>query len=345
MGHGLQENDHMALAGNVAAWHGLGTLTGDDRDPETLHRAAKLDWKVAAWAKQAVNPDDESELLTLPSRAIVRLDTKEVLAEVGTTFTIVQNEEAKEFAKLCLRDDLDYPVEFETAGSLFNGRKVWYLACIGDDIEVPLETLGRGNADSYKQYLLVVNRHDGKGSFLALTTGVKVVCQNTMNFAIDQATNVFRIRHTPQISERIEDTQKALQIAFTYRDRFRELMTELEAESFERNELRDYAASVMSDMRTTLEDAKTRLRDARKDVEPLEADVNTIEHLFEEGPGNKGETKGDALNAITDFLDHHRRRYEGAKDARVRLEKRMDDTLWGDSARRKQRAVNLITRW
>jgi phage/plasmid-like protein (TIGR03299 family) len=67
--------------------------------------------------------------------------------------------------------------ELETAGVLKGGRKVWALACTGQEI------LLKGN-DQFKSYQLLATACDGTLATTAQFTSVQVVCNNTLQMAI-----------------------------------------------------------------------------------------------------------------------------------------------------------------
>jgi hypothetical protein len=64
--------------------------------------------------------------------------------------------------------------------------------------------------------------------------------------------------------------------------------------------------------------------------------------LFKIGDGNRGETRWDALNAITQWLDHKRRAY--APDDVGQRTKRLAFSWFGNGVDLKQRAVEMLVR-
>jgi Domain of unknown function (DUF932) len=80
-----------------------------------------------------------------------------------------------------------------------------------------------------------------------------------------------------------------------------------------------------------------KARQRRREVEQL---VN----LFEAGKGNSGESRWDAYNSVTEWLDHHRTRYRGASE-RIKAERKLESTLSGESYQKKSKALAILTRW
>ena len=87
------------------------------------------------------------------------------------------------------------------------------------------------NGETTENYLLVSSSHDGSHPIQASVTPVRVVCNNTLTFAIGhggrKAKQSFRIRHTQTTEGRVAEAREALGIAHTYLDAFEDEMKEL----------------------------------------------------------------------------------------------------------------------
>jgi phage/plasmid-like protein (TIGR03299 family) len=83
-----------------------------------------------------------------------------------------------------------------------------------------------GGIDKIDLYLMAWNTHDGTSSFQILVTPIRVVCQNTLTAAIQNAKSSYALRHTPQVTGKIQQARDALGITFKYAEAF-----EKEAES------------------------------------------------------------------------------------------------------------------
>ena len=122
-------------------------------------------------------------------QAVVREDTNEVLGMVGRRWKPCQNHEAFAFLDSLVGDQ---ELLYETAGALVRGERVWMMA------RMPKEMRIEGTDDVTRPYLLLANWHDGFGSLRCFFTGVRVVCQNTLNMASTQKAMAsgICIRHT-----------------------------------------------------------------------------------------------------------------------------------------------------
>ena len=133
-------------------------------------------------------------------RANVRSTDDAVLGVVSDRYRIVQNEEAFQFTD----DLLGEGVTYETAGSLQGGKKVWMLA------RLPRKYLIAG--DQVEPYLVIFNSHDGSSGVKVAMTPIRVVCQNTLNLALNTAKRSWTARHTENVLLRVQDARETLQL-------------------------------------------------------------------------------------------------------------------------------------
>jgi phage/plasmid-like protein (TIGR03299 family) len=179
MSAGLTDSDSM-FSVRVTPWHGIGAVL--DRPPATVGEAIEasgLGWDVAKEAIAIDRGDMPEADWSIPRceeipgyYATVRQDTREVLGIVGERYRIVQNHEAFAFIDQLLGSSIN----FETAGSLHGGRRVWVLATLPEHVEV--------GGDPVRPYVLLMNSHDGSTAVIAATTPIRVVCQNTLNWGL-----------------------------------------------------------------------------------------------------------------------------------------------------------------
>jgi hypothetical protein len=78
----------------------------------------------------------------------------------------------------------------------------------------------QGANDQTKLYLIVWTSHDGSVAVQAAVTPVRVVCQNTLNLAMRNAKQSFKIRHTQSVEGRIQVARETLGLALGYFDEF-----------------------------------------------------------------------------------------------------------------------------
>ena len=180
-------------------WHGLGTNVEEALSSEEALVAAGLDWNVV---QKKLYLEDWNCVQGF--YANVRDSDNRVLGVVTHRYRIVQNREAFAFTD----ELLGKGVRYETAGSLRGGRKTWILARLpkqyrlADDRVVP--------------YLVFCNSHDGSGSIKAAMTPVRVVCNNTLNLALQRADRIWTASHTGDMEGKLEDAKRTLFMAEHY---------------------------------------------------------------------------------------------------------------------------------
>jgi phage/plasmid-like protein (TIGR03299 family) len=67
-----------------------------------------------------------------------------------------------------------------------------------------------GYDDLIENYLFLTTSHDGSGSIIAAFTPVRIVCNNTLNAALCNCSNVIKIRHTANAIERLKEAHKVM---------------------------------------------------------------------------------------------------------------------------------------
>lgn len=213
MAHLIEEHDQMASANGITPWHQLGVVVDGTMDIDSAIRQSGLDWTVDK--RQVYVLDDNG--LTVPvdgAYSTCRIPNDDgsglflPLGTVGERYVPIQNREGFDVVG-ALADDGD--IEIETAGSLRNCRTTWVLAKVGDSITV--------HGEEHVPYLLFYNTHDGQGS-QALFTPTRVVCANTLDWAIKGQRNRFTFRHTGDINAKLAEARTALKMSFTYMDDF-----------------------------------------------------------------------------------------------------------------------------
>jgi len=277
-------------------WHGLGTrLTQPPTAAEAI-RAAHLEWRVA---KKQLYIGEEHR--PPPGRyAIVREDRwarneESIFGTVGQDYRPLQNVDAFHFFDPIVGTG---KAVYESAGALRSGQRVWVMARLLDDIEIT-------RRDTVARYLLLSNAHDATGSVQVKFTPVRVVCQNTLNQALERGPAI-RVAHTKEMQSRLSDAADDV-LATIQRhfdeigDRFRSM---LKIQMSEAN-LHAYLNSVYGDPPRSTDEKQFKRAVAQVKRDRLES-----ARLFVEGKGNDFEgvrgTLWAAYNGVTEYVDFHR---------------------------------------
>lgn len=149
--------------------------------------------------------------------ANVRSDTNEALGVVKGRYKVIQNTEAFDFVDGIVQNK-EVKCRYETAGSLFNGRKIFLL------VKLPNKLL---LGDKVENYLFFTNSHDGSSALTAGITNVRVVCNNTLQMALKEAPRTWTCRHTESILSKKAQAQQTLGLAVTYMDNMDKVAEEL----------------------------------------------------------------------------------------------------------------------
>lgn len=297
MAHNLEMQDGkvaFALRGEPA-WHGLAnaTFTEDDHvtTAEMLDSALLSGWDVRL--EQVTYP--EGYRSTKDSFLVVRTNPfdqlNDVLAVVGQRYHTYQNEQLFAFGD----NLLDGGGVWESAGSINDGRTVFGSMTLPREIVLDPS----GCADTVKSYLLVTTSHDGSSAIQAMTTPVRVVCQNTLNAALAGAKQSYKVRHTATAQGRVDQARTALGISFSYLDRFEE-----EARALFETAITDKQFNDIVEALYPTPDPQS----AKVSLTKHSNKIDIINDLYFSGQTNatiKGTAWG-AYNALTERIDYYR---------------------------------------
>ena len=201
--HGLLENDFMFSGRGEVPWHGIGAVLDGVLSSGEAIKEARLTWTV----EQSPVYTSTNWAEPIPGFvANVRSDTNEVLGIVSERYKIAQNKDLFAFADE-LVGNRRVKCTYETAGSLFNGRRVFLL------VNMPKRRIVE---DEYQPYLCLSNAHDGSACLQVFLTGIRVVCNNTLTAALNSAKRKISIRHLSIMEQRKEEALKAMGAASRY---------------------------------------------------------------------------------------------------------------------------------
>lgn len=320
----------MAYVGEVP-WHGLGVKVEPGLSGLDFLKAAGLDWEVELRPLHFRGAGFGTEFEVPDHFAVVR-EGVTPLGVVGSKFTPIQNRELFAIPGHLVREGA---ISWETAGALQDGRLVWSLA------KLPGFSITRkgGLRDAMEAYLLWTQRHDGQGGAIGGLTHVRVVCNNTLDAATgykgQRLQNRVSIRHTASGPALIAEASRIFGEVVTADQQSQAMFQELADQDFSLDRMRAFAAEFLNETRGVEEVATDKRL----------ANVEELVQFFAEGKGNTGESKWDAFNSVTEWLDHKRSVVKRTKDARAAAERRMQSTLLGAGYKDKGRALRLLTRY
>lgn len=212
---GIEVSDDRKLAAFASlrqpAWHNLGTVFDKPVTTDKMLELAHLkNWNLQFVSAQDVMPKYNfvKETLHVTRDNPFKKGQKDVLGTVGGRYRIFSNEEIFNFG-----DNLtNGRRRWETAGSINGGTTIFATLVQTDDIVLD----PNGSADTIRKYLMLTSSHDGSSTMLAKKVNIRVVCQNTLNVALKEHGDEFRIRHTDGMDTKLEDAKRALGFAEEY---------------------------------------------------------------------------------------------------------------------------------
>jgi len=216
MAHNLNLNEktgqYSFFTTQQKAWHGLGKVVENYPNSKEAIQFAGLDYTVEkrplfTYDSTNDHADPDTDIIIpeveVPNYfATIRNDTDQVLGVVGKDYEIVQNIDAFSFFDSIVNGD---GIQYETAGALGNGERIFITAKLPNYIRVAGE-------DLIEQYLFLTTSHDGFGSITAAFTPVRIVCNNTLNAALRNHSNAVKIRHTVNAKERLAQAHQLMGI-------------------------------------------------------------------------------------------------------------------------------------
>jgi len=300
-------------------WHKMGVkLDGPATAAEAI-AAAGLDWQVIQ--QEVYTRDTAGRFVAIEDkRAIVRADTGEVFTIMGKGYTPAQNNNS-----LGLLDDIvvQGAAVYHTAGSLFNGRKIWILLKLPDDIII-------NETDVIQPYILLSNSHDGTNALRIQLTPVRVVCFNTLRFATREKGGFYG-KHTKNLMQRAGQAREVLGLAEAYYEMFARKADQMLNTRLTVMDVQDYLQRVYQ-----FKPDKTYADQDHRVVAAYETTLDLLSHPTNTLGGMQG-TAWAAWNAVTYYVDHERVVRGDQRD-----DKRLDASWFGAGADIRQRAYDLL---
>lgn len=304
----------MAFTGERnAVWHRLGKQVPADLSPEQMMKAANCDWSVLTVPLTATVGDS---VIDTGHSALIRDRDNKVLDVVTEGWHPVQNREAFEF----FNDFIDAgDMQMDTAGSLHDGRVIWALAKIGKGFTI----LG---GDEIEGYLLFSNPHQFGRSVNVAFTPVRVVCNNTLTYALASVDELNKpnVRHSHRTKFNPERVQRMLGISQGILDRYKANAERLASIKYDDVTANEYLKRVFPVLTTKRESRKELSKSAERALE-----------IVETQPGAEFAPKSlwNLFNSVTYLTSNEYGRTDEA---------RMTSLFYGQNKQRNLKALDLV---
>lgn len=291
----------------------------------------------------SINFTLSKEQLISSHMATVRAETNTTLGVVGSSYGVVQNSKAFEFIDIITSGKLggDRPI-IETAGILGNGKRMYVSAKMPQDMYI------NGNSkDAVSDYILFTNSHDGSGAVTVLFTPVRVICQNTLNYALKTAQNKLIFKHTSRVGERLDWEKKenmeraiaVLKMHEKFKQSFLDSLVNLNTKLADVNkDTIRFAANVYVDAKQLklIEQNNFNVDTVAEISTRAKNQIAALRNTIESGIGQES-YKGTKLwlfNGLTTFFANEQK----YKDS----EKNFDSLLDGDASKKVQKAYQFL---
>jgi phage/plasmid-like protein (TIGR03299 family) len=267
-------------------WHGLGVRVDSALSSEEALEQSGLNWTVIQ------KPIMTNEYHTVPGyKTNVRQTDNKVLGVVTDRYKVIQNHEAFAFTDALLGEG----VKFEAAGSFNDGKKVWLLAKLPDRYIIEGEQI--------EPYLVFSNDHSGNGSIKVAITPIRVVCQNTLNIALNNAKRIWSTIHVGILARnKLDEARNTLLLTERYMGRLGSEFNRLSKISISDDIVMDYIEALlpMNDKATELQ--KKNINRIREDLTIRYFDAPDLSHV--------GKNAYRFICAVSDFATHAKPRRE-----------------------------------
>ena len=210
--------------------------------------------------------------------------TRDIYGVVGRKYTPIQNSE--------LIDAFDevrqmYGGTYDSAGVLNKGSRIWVQAQLPKKYSFTMP--GRPD-DLINSAITLLIGHDGIVSNCLFPNSKRVTCNNQFVSLMKSSTRSLRIQHFSNYEQRIVTVQALFKQNMDRLQSMHQSFAQLDSQSISKAELEKFLNT---------------LYPKKKEDERVEKIHEEIAQLFKNGAGNRGKTRWDAFNAVTEYVDHH----------------------------------------
>ena len=294
------------LYSTETTWHGLETIIDkiDKKSiPNVLHDVREFKIDPSALRDEEGNALDADMIQgmeqDLESWKIIAADLRDnpktnkiiPLHVPKKGYQIHQNESLFDsMVKAC--DDVlgDSGYEIKTAGTL-GGFKSFIVSIQLKEHQ----SFSIGKNDKHDQFFNLTSSHDGSLASAIMLSFVRIVCQNTAQFSLqDSQTNGTqqKIKHSQNSIITPEWIEENLNQWLIQSREYQKTLEALKSEKMDLEGFRVFASGVFSDEKSDKLSTQAWNR------------IGEMESLFIRGKGNSGESEFDAYNAFTEYFTH-----------------------------------------
>jgi len=342
MGHEFEATDSLVLRQNKA-WHGLGRVFEGEMTP-TEAQLECFPWSVVQRplfykgldGKQAILDSRKVNLRMHPD-----YPSGIELGDVSNDYKIIQPGEVADFCE-ALVGESDTPITVETAGSIRNGARMWFL------LRGEAFTVKGKDKDEIVPYVLVSNGYDGGSSFRVTPTTIRVVCSNTLHCVIPRWENgsltdgSFSIQHRANIKTRVKEARASIDRYSKAVTATKEMIDVMAEKPVNVDDLKNFFATCYSQQYHKIPDVVASTADQRAQDRARDA-FGAFMRRFDDEKDVSGITAWNMYNAWSGVVQHDKKARGG--DDTDRIERRAQSNLFGLNNRRTQQSIQKAFRF
>lgn len=280
-------------------WHKEGHLLTEAPTLEEAIRLAGHDFEVETvplYVRRTTQDGDEYFVeVNTTHRATMRQDNNEVLGVVGGRYHVLQNIEAFSILEPLLDAGL---AELETGGTLRGGRDVWMQVRWNFSDPVIQEVFSKSGVEPY---CLLANNHAGWRQVTLQNSDIRVVCANTLGWALGKQGQV-KIRHTATVKSKLVAEAQTFWKALL--ERYTKVAGQMEALQNRFLTEEEFSRAVL-DVLAPFPEKKGDKAPAPAIVERQMDKRRRLDHMWVNGAGHTGDYSAwEAVNGAIESLDH-----------------------------------------
>lgn len=315
---GQQQEAALVYLKSDGAWHGLGVAVDGAMTVKEVLKLSGTDWKVN------LGPIFDADMKQIDKKIgqrTYRSDNGVTLGVVGKRYTVIDNERGFE-----VLDDIvgKGNANFVTGGALGAGEAVFATVKLPEDIKIA--------GDIITPYFHVLLKHDGTGSTKVYAAPTRQVCENTVNFALNEAmaaNRVYSIRHTVNYEARLGEAEKTLGVIRSYAEQLEQSALELLKQTWDKVMFE----KLLNDLIPLPEEKGKKYTIAQREQSKLYSAYNASDL------DNVRNTAWGVINAVADYSDHAR---EQRGDEATRAANKFLNTFTTQGSAIKDKALELI---
>jgi phage/plasmid-like protein (TIGR03299 family) len=309
--NGLAEFAYLETDG--AAWHGYGQAVPGNAPIETWLQASNMgNWTIKAAPALFFDAETDEVIQYDRKQILYRSDNGKPLSDVSFQYKVVQPREVVTFFDNIIQE---MGFEMATCGVLFDGRKFWAQANIGQTVHI----LGKDRVDGK---LLLATSCDGSMATTAQYTTTRVVCNNTLRMATADNSDRVRIMHGGTFdAKQVQEILGLRPDALTEWSRIAEAMAQYKLSNTAAVEFFQRVITRQDNRPDPLSLATPEQLQANNEDALLAESNKAIKLIYElyqgqaQGSQYAPDTLWQAVNSVTEYCDHHRK--TRTVDARV----------------------------